>query len=516
MRPFIKPAAIIPRPTKASLARNNKIRNSIVATTAQQIFTYRRSLSQVSTNTQNNGGGIQQNNAGRITKRRRSASAMKLTIISETSMNSSTKDGETLKQVIVSSLTENVKKMDLVEPNTIADKIQQENIPPLEEQTNSVVRLKPPAMTTTACQFAMLPKTARNFAPIANSLVIVEVEPPLSEGEAEDVDDDLDPEDRQLSANREIYVLNYIRDIMNFLYALEQYQPNSNSYLHVAKPVSTLMSSSNTWKLTPQIRTRLISWLTELFYFRFCLSQDSLHLCIQLLDRFFQHCSSSPSQSTVLTEKNLKLIGVATLLIAAKVEETQFPSCEDLVVVTDKKYSLQAIKKMEKHIINELNFELNRPTSLQFLRRYSFASGACDEQHSIGKYFIDLALYDFECMNLKPSIIAASATFISRFILSYSANRPLTFEHYWPEILQKKSPYKTFEDLSLSIKLLANLPLKITRLDTGAFGNSTKLVITKEYESLYRKYEHRHLSSASVYCVQQQKSIMKLANGSYL
>jgi len=92
---------------------------------------------------------------------------------------------------------------------------------------------------------------------------------------------------------------------------------------------------------------------------------------------------------------------------------------------------------MEKHIINELNFELNRPTSLQFLRRYSFASGACDEQHSIGKYFIDLALYDFECMNLKPSIIAASATFISRFILSYSANRPLTFEHYWPEILQK-------------------------------------------------------------------------------
>ncbi|CAF5167950.1 unnamed protein product, partial [Rotaria magnacalcarata] len=49
-----------------------------------------------------------------VFKRRRSVHKL-AAIVSGSSLDNSTGDGETLKQVIVASLTENVKKMDLVE-----------------------------------------------------------------------------------------------------------------------------------------------------------------------------------------------------------------------------------------------------------------------------------------------------------------------------------------------------------------------------------------------------------------
>lgn len=112
-----------------------------------------------------------------------------------------------------------------------------------------------------------------------------------------------------------------------------------------------------------------------------------------------------------------------------------------------------------------------------------------------------MALLDVSCINLAPSLIAASATYIARYILN--TNQPSTFEQCWPLELQSRSPYKTFESLSNGIKILAQF------IDKHLTGNNLK-----ECELLIKRYEHEQLSQASLYCLQQRELLKQLATGS--
>ena len=110
-----------------------------------------------------------------------------------------------------------------------------------------------------------------------------------------------------------------------------------------------------------------------------------------------------------------------------------------------------------------------------------------------------MALLDVSCIDLAPSLIAASATYIARYIL-YPNEEP-SFEQYWPSELQLRSPYKTMESLSHGIQTLAQY---IHKYLTGSSS--------KECELLIKRYEHEQLSQASLYCVQQRALIQRLAS----
>jgi hypothetical protein len=116
MRPSIKrPSVIIPRPTKASLARQSKIRNSILVstttTTTNSLNTLKpiqneqikseNDLTTIGLNKQQvqirRTSTIAKNNI--IFKRRRSLHKLAV-IVSGSSLDNSTGDGETLKQVV--------------------------------------------------------------------------------------------------------------------------------------------------------------------------------------------------------------------------------------------------------------------------------------------------------------------------------------------------------------------------------------------------------------------------------
>jgi hypothetical protein len=117
MRPSIKrPSVIIPRPTKASLARQSKIRNSILVsttTTTNSLNTLKpiqneqikseNDLTTIGLNKQQvqirRTSTIAKNNI--IFKRRRSLHKLAV-IVSGSSLDNSTGDGETLKQVVSS------------------------------------------------------------------------------------------------------------------------------------------------------------------------------------------------------------------------------------------------------------------------------------------------------------------------------------------------------------------------------------------------------------------------------
>ncbi len=86
------------------------------------------------------------------------------------------------------------------------------------------------------------------------------------------------------------YAMDYVADIMNLLYTLEKRYPiqstfltNSSSLTITSFPLTTMATMANgsatrPWKLTTKHRTIVVGWIIQLFYARFHLSQDAMHM----------------------------------------------------------------------------------------------------------------------------------------------------------------------------------------------------------------------------------------------
>jgi hypothetical protein len=87
------------------------------------------------------------------------------------------------------------------------------------------------------------------------------------------------------------YAMDYVADIMNLLYALEKKYPIQSTFLTnpsstttiTSFPLTTMATMANgsatrPWKLTTKHRTIVVGWIIQLFYARFHLSQDAMHM----------------------------------------------------------------------------------------------------------------------------------------------------------------------------------------------------------------------------------------------
>lgn len=77
------------------------------------------------------------------------------------------------------------------------------------------------------------------------------------------------------------YAMDYIAEIMNLLYTLERkYTIHSSFLTNPSLTMSTMANGSaiRPWKLTGKHRTIVVGWIIQLFYTRFHLSQDALHM----------------------------------------------------------------------------------------------------------------------------------------------------------------------------------------------------------------------------------------------
>jgi len=109
-----------------------------------------------------------------------------------------------------------------------------------------------------------------------------------------------------------------------------------------------------------------------------------------------------------------------------------------------------------------------------------------------------MSLLDVSCLDLSPSLVAASATYIARYILQ-TTHPTVTFEQCWPQDLQIRSPYKTYQSLVNGIEILAKL------IESYFSGNCSK-----EFDILFKRYEHEQLLKASLLCQQQRSLIQNL------
>ncbi|CAL0305798.1 unnamed protein product [Lupinus luteus] len=186
--------------------------------------------------------------------------------------------------------------------------------------------------------------------------------------------------------------------------------------------------------VTPHMRGILVDWLVEVAD-EYKLLPDTLFLSISYIDRFL---SLNP-----VAKPKLQLLGVSTMMIAAKYEEISPPHVEDFVLITDNTYDKSEVVKMEADILKSLCFEMGNPTAKTFLRRFA---GIGSENIKAKKlqfehlcnYLAELSLLDYSCLKFLPSLVAASATFLARYIMWPKM-------HPWTSNLCKSTGYNVAE-----------------------------------------------------------------------
>ncbi|EPS73019.1 hypothetical protein M569_01737, partial [Genlisea aurea] len=189
--------------------------------------------------------------------------------------------------------------------------------------------------------------------------------------------------------------------------------------------------------LNPSMRTVLIDWLVEVAE-EYKLVSDTLYLAVSYIDRFLSTRS--------LIRKDLQLLGVTCMLIAAKYEESNPPKVEEFCYITDNTYTKEEVVNMERNVLKLLDFQVGNPTVETFMRFVSasddlffFFSQASKLKHEcLCRYIAELSLLDYGCVAYIPSLIAASAIFLARSTL-----RPDI--HPWTLSLQKKTGYEARE-----------------------------------------------------------------------
>eukprot|EP01128_Nolandella_sp_AFSM9_P002787 TRINITY_DN1317_c0_g1_i1.p1 TRINITY_DN1317_c0_g1~~TRINITY_DN1317_c0_g1_i1.p1 ORF type:complete len:208 (+),score=53.74 TRINITY_DN1317_c0_g1_i1:2-625(+) len=155
----------------------------------------------------------------------------------------------------------------------------------------------------------------------------------------------------------------------------------------------------------------------------FKLLPETLFLCVNIIDRYLE--------LKAVARNKLQLAGITAMLIASKYEEIYAPECNDFVYISDGTYSKDEILQMEQNILAALQFNLNGPSPLHFLRRFSKAADSDYQLHSLSKYLIELTILDIKLLKYRPSHIAAGAVYIARKMLKSSEPTwNATIEHY--------------------------------------------------------------------------------------
>ncbi|CDW87587.1 UNKNOWN [Stylonychia lemnae] len=181
---------------------------------------------------------------------------------------------------------------------------------------------------------------------------------------------------------------------------------------HMQKNELTYHPNPNCLKNQPDINAKmrliLVEWLIEV-HLKFKLLPETLFLTINLIDRY---CTKKPVLRT-----EYQLLGVTAMLIASKYEEIYPPEIRDFVHITDKQYTKEQVLAKEFDMLQILDFNITTPSSYRFLERFSKICQADNVIFNLSRYIIEITLIELKHYKWCPSLIAATALYISHKIL---------------------------------------------------------------------------------------------------
>ncbi|KAL8767003.1 MAG: hypothetical protein Q9209_006357 [Squamulea sp. 1 TL-2023] len=156
------------------------------------------------------------------------------------------------------------------------------------------------------------------------------------------------------------------------------------------------------------MRSVLMDWLVQVHH-RFQLLPETLFLCVNYIDRFLS-CK-------IVSLGKLQLVGATAIFVAAKYEEINCPSVQEIVYMVDGGYTVDEILKAERFMLSMLQFELGWPGPMSFLRRISKADDYDLETRTLAKYFLEITIMDERFIGSPPSFVAAGAHCLARMML---------------------------------------------------------------------------------------------------
>lgn len=155
------------------------------------------------------------------------------------------------------------------------------------------------------------------------------------------------------------------------------------------------------------MRSILMDWLVQV-HNRFALLPETLFLTVNYVDRFLS--------SKIVSLGKLQLVGATAIFVAAKYEEINCPSVQEIVFMVDGGFQADEILKAERFMLSILQFELGWPGPMSFLRRISKADDYDLETRTLAKYFLEVTIMDERFVGCTPSYLAAGAHCLARLM----------------------------------------------------------------------------------------------------
>ncbi|SMR47666.1 unnamed protein product [Zymoseptoria tritici ST99CH_3D1] len=156
------------------------------------------------------------------------------------------------------------------------------------------------------------------------------------------------------------------------------------------------------------MRGVLMDWVVQVHQ-RFNLLPETLFLTVNYIDRFLS--------VKIVSLGKLQLVGATAIFLAAKYEEVNCPTIQEIIYMVDNGYSAEELIKAERFMLSMLQFELGWPGPMSFLRRISKADDYDLETRTLSKYFLEVTIMDERFVGVKPSFLAAGAHCMARIML---------------------------------------------------------------------------------------------------
>lgn len=223
--------------------------------------------------------------------------------------------------------------------------------------------------------------------------------------------------------------------------------PSTLLYRHVRQLESDLRPSSSYLDLAtsqnrirPAMRGILLSWLSEVAM-QFELGPGCLLLASSLLDRYLskwpvgissvliEKCAGSNglwSESHLICSQEtsrctLQMLGTCCLMIAAKYDETVYPSASQFVEMANDSFTKKQLLACERHVLEAVGYRIYAPVASNILQTYKEllwpstqdCISAADEIQSrvilLATYLVEVATMEYKMLKYLPSTVAAAA-----------------------------------------------------------------------------------------------------------
>ncbi|XP_068659776.1 G2/mitotic-specific cyclin S13-7-like isoform X2 [Aristolochia californica] len=198
----------------------------------------------------------------------------------------------------------------------------------------------------------------------------------------------------------------------------DDFHEESDSQIMSCVPADYMSTQTD---INHRMRAVLVDWLIEV-HLKFDLMHETLFLAINLVDRYLSRQG--------VTRKFLQLVGITGMLIACKYEEIFPPQLSDFIAISAGAYAREDVLKMEKSMLNTLQFNMSTPTPFVFMRRFLKVAESDNKLEMVSFYLLELCLVDYQTLRFPPSLVSAAAIYTGRCLLRMTPSWNSNLRHH--------------------------------------------------------------------------------------